>query len=162
MTAKRLIVTYSLSGTTTKLAKLLQTQTAADFVELTVAPGTFPADMFAAADVATAQIENDQLPALTSQLPDIRAYDTILVGGPVWSGKVATPLRTFMKDTTTFTGTFAPFYTDVNSAGNYEGDFAQLAGNRPVAKGLEMTGNQLRNQAQATDRLTNWLTTLSK
>src|SRR5699024_6646611 len=97
MATKTLIVDYSWSGTTAKLVTALQHVTGADRVDLTVAAGTFPNDMYATSDVANQQLTTQQLPALTNALPDVSAYDVLLVGGPVWSAKVSTPVRSFLQ-----------------------------------------------------------------
>ena len=92
---KRLIVTYSWSGNTAKMATALQQVTGADQVMLTVAADTFSTDMYATSDIANQQLASGKLPALTNSLPDLRQYGTIVVGGPVWSAEVATPVRRF-------------------------------------------------------------------
>lgn len=96
MATKILLVTYSWSGTTAKMATALQKVTGATQVELTVAADTFPTDMYATASIAKQQLATGQLPHLTNSVPDLTAIKLILVGGPVWSGQVATPVRVFL------------------------------------------------------------------
>jgi len=57
-----LIVDYSWSGTTAKMAAALQRVTGADWVSLTVAAGTFPNDMYATSEVAERQLVSGRLP----------------------------------------------------------------------------------------------------
>ena len=52
--------------------------------------------MYAVNDVALKQIDDNDWPSLTNKLPDVSAYDLILVGSPVWSGYPATPVHTFL------------------------------------------------------------------
>jgi hypothetical protein len=60
-----------------------------------VQPSTFAKDMYATSDTAQQQLQSGNLPALVQPLPDCNNYDVILVGGPVWSGKPATPIMSF-------------------------------------------------------------------
>lgn len=153
MATKVLIVDYSWSGNTAKLATALQRVTGATQVELTVPAGTFPQDMYATSDVANQQLASGDLPELTSELPDLTQFDTILVGGPVWSGKVATPVRRLLRQLATYTGTLAPFYTDAGTPGDYEADFANLVPQANVVPGLGLTAGDL---ATADQPLTTW------
>ncbi|WP_125574583.1 flavodoxin family protein [Levilactobacillus huananensis] len=153
MATRVLIVDYSWSGTTAKLATMIQRVTGGTKVDLTVAAGTFPNDMYATNDVAGEQLASGKLPELTNTLPDLTTVDVILVGGPVWSAKVATPVRTFLGQLQGFTGTVAPFYTDAGTPGTYEKDFASLVTSATVARGVGMTADDL---ASAQDRLSTW------
>lgn len=151
MTKPILIVYYSWSQTTKRLAQALADELtakhiAADIVELTVAADTFSSDMYATSDTAKRQLATDQLPVLTNVLPTLTKYQTILVGGPVWGGQVATPVRQFLKDLRHFSGLVAPFYTDMGTAGDYEVDFQSLVPEASVTLGLEAT-SQLLAQA---------------
>jgi len=71
MPTKVLIVAYSWSGNTAKMAAALQRVTGATQVKLTVPAGTFPQDMYATSDVANQQLVSGDLPELTSKLPDL-------------------------------------------------------------------------------------------
>ncbi|MFD1318337.1 flavodoxin [Loigolactobacillus zhaoyuanensis] len=155
MTAKTLIVYYSWSGTTAKMARLLQTVTGADLVGLTVNQATFSSDMYTTADIATEQIATSQLPPLNNALPDLQQYDTILIGGPVWSAKVATPVRTFLQQNPQLPAVVAPFYTDAGTVGGYETDFKQLVA-RSVRPGSGLTNSQLHDEDQASQQLRAW------
>lgn len=78
---KTLLVDYSWSNTTAQLATVVQQVTGAERLDLTVAKGTFPNDMYATSDVAQQQLASGDLPALTTPLPDFNQYTRILVGG---------------------------------------------------------------------------------
>lgn len=153
MTQRVLIVDYSWSQTTAQLAAVIQQVTGGDRIALTVAPGTFPADMYATSDVAKQQLASGQLPAITTSLPTLADYDVILVGGPVWSGQVATPVRSFLQQLTDFKGIVAPFYTDAGTPGDYETDFAHLVPQVTVKPGLGLTAGEL---SHATQPVTTW------
>jgi len=141
---KRLIVTYSWSGNTAQMATALQQVTGADQVTLAVAADPFSADMYATSDIAKQQLASGKLPALTNLLSDLSQYDTLLVGGPVWSAKVATPVRTFLTQLGDFQGTVLPFYTDAGTPGGYEANFETLLPAPATFKaGIGLSGSQL-------------------
>ena len=148
MASSALIVDYSWSGTTAQMAVDLQQVLGADKVNLTVTQGTFPPDMFATADVANQQLSSGKLPTLTNEQPDLSHYQTLLVGGPVWNGKVATPVRSFLRQLTGFQGIVAPFYTDTGNPGGYEDDFEQLVPWGTFVMGLGMTAGDLARDQQ--------------
>lgn len=112
MAKQVLILDCSWSGTTAQVAAALQRITDADRVTLTVAAGTFPNDMYATAEAAERQLASGRLPELLTEHPNLTQYSVILVGGPVWSAKVATPVRSFLAQLQGYSGIVAPFYTD--------------------------------------------------
>lgn len=150
-----LIVYYSWSQTTAKMAAMLS-QGTVPVHELTVATDTFSADMYATADAAKQQVATGNLPQLTNSPIDLTQIDRLLVGGPVWGGTVSTPVRAFLQQLDGFHGTLAPFYTDAGSAGQYQADFEQLAGDHPVLPGIEMTQGDLSNAVTAAAALQRW------
>lgn len=153
-----LVVDYSWSGHTAQLATTIQRETGADQLDLTVATETFPDDMYATADVAHQQLTSGQLPVLTSEQPRLDQYQLLLVGGPVWSAKVATPVRSFLQQLQGYCGTVAPFYTDAGTPGEYEADFAKLVPRLSVATGLGVAASEL---SQADQLVADWLQKLT-
>jgi len=138
MSKKTLIVYYSWSGTTKRLAeKIAAVVGDSDIFEIKIPVGTFSSDMYETSDIATEQIQEGKLPALTDTVTNLADYDQILVGGPVWSNAPASPVDSFLNDIQDFNGVVAPFYTDAGSFNKYEDNFKQMAGTLKVAKGLE-------------------------
>lgn len=134
---KILIAYYSWSGHTKALANQLQAAMHADTYEIQVPADTFSTDMYETSDQAKAKLVAGQLPPLTQPLPDLAEYDVILIGGPVWSGALSTPVASFMTQLPDDHTILAPFYTDAGDAGNYEATFQHAADEHPVASGLE-------------------------
>lgn len=134
MAGKVLIATYSWSGTTQRAAdQLAQGLPNADQYKIDVPAGTFSSDMYQTDDIAKKQIADNNYPQLVNQLPDLSQYDLVLVGSPVWSGKPASPIHTFLAQIQDYQGKLATFYTDVGSAGDYEKVFGDWAGKLTVA-----------------------------
>lgn len=149
--AKVLIATYSWSGQTQRVAdQLSQLLPAADTYQITVSAGTFSSDMFETDAIATKQVNAGEFPQLKGAVPDLTQYDLILVGSPVWHGRPATPVHTFLEQLKGFDGKVASFYTDAGNAGDYEQVFKQWAGDLTVlpahrgANGLAQWLQQLK------------------
>ncbi|KRN28137.1 flavodoxin [Lactobacillus selangorensis] len=153
MAQKTLIVYYSKTGGTERLAQEIQTVSNGALQRLEVPAGTFSADMFATSDEAKQQLASGQLPKLVGTQPDLAAYDLILVGGPVWNGAPSTPVLAFLQAHQNSTVTIAPFYTDAGTPGAYEADFAKAAGQMTVKAGLGMAAGEA---AHAQQRIADW------
>ncbi len=130
---KNLVVYYSLTGTTVKLAERLVEELDADVLVLDVVD-QYPTDE----DELNALVETQReegLPALVEYDFDASAYDNIYVGGPVWNGFAANPLQTFL-DTADFAGkNVYGFYTFGGFPGDYVTNFSGLVKNGTV-KGM--------------------------
>lgn len=126
---KTLIAYYSQSGSTKRLADQIASKTDADILEITVASGTFPDDMYATNDVSIKQREENNFPALTSKTPDLSQYDAIVVAGPNWSSQLATPLVTFLNEIQDYSGKVISVNTSVGqNDAQYNDDFKKRAG----------------------------------
>lgn len=130
---KVLIATYSQSGRTQAVAdQLANLIDSADQYQIAVSDGTFSNDMYETDAIATKQIQTGNFPELVNAIPNVEDYDLILVGSPVWRGAPATLVHTFLKGVQGYQGGVATFYTDAGSAGDYEKNFKQWAGNLDV------------------------------
>lgn len=154
MTKNILIAYYSWSGNTARLAKKLQRALGADVYNMSIPTDTFSADMYETSATAQKQIASGKLPRLTVAVPDLSQYDLVLVGGPVWSDAPSTPVRSFLQDTAGSTVPLAPFYTHTGSADGYEAQFAELAGQRRVYKGMGVVGAHI---SDADIQIASWL-----
>lgn len=139
---KTLIAYYSQSGSTKRLADQIAAKTDADILEITVAPGTFPDDMFATNDVSIKQREENNFPTLTSKTPDLSQYDAIVVAGPNWSSQLATPLVTFLNEIQDFNGKVISVNTSVGQNDDkYNADFKARAGKLNVVATINGDAN---------------------
>lgn len=159
MNKKILILSYSWSGTTTIMAQLLAKVLQTEVVDLKVSTNTFSNDMYQTSDIAQKQIAAGDLPKLENDL-NLNDYDVLLIGGPVWSNDVSTPVRSLLKDLNDFNGEIAPFYTDAGSASSYEDNFKKLT--NKVLPGLGMTASELNDEASATIRMQEWINQIIK
>jgi flavodoxin len=139
---KVLIATYSQSGRTQEVAdQLANLISDANQYQITVADDTFSNDMYETDAIATKQIQTGNFPELVNAIPNVKDYDLILVGSPVWRGAPATPVHTFLERLQGYQGKVATFYTDAGSAGDYEKNFKKWAGNLDVVSTHEGSHN---------------------
>lgn len=154
-----LIVVYSYSGNTRRAAQILQDVTGGDLLEINTRRD-YAGGMAAMAVQTRIECATGLLPGLDVELPDIEKYDRILIGGPVWSYTVATPLSRFLSEMD-FTGKqIAPFWTDAGSPGEYESSFNSQVRGGEVLAGLGLSGSSRLSDEEVTRRLEEWLNTL--
>ena len=112
---KVLLVFYTWSGNTKKLAGKITNQYNTDEMEIKVPENTFSTDMNKTSDIANKQILNNAYPDIQIDDINFNNYDLILVGSPTWSGMPATPIHTFLSklQNANYQGQVASFHTDV-------------------------------------------------
>ena len=117
---KTLVVYYSASGTTKRVATAIADAAGADLYEITPVEPYTNDDLNWTNSSSRVSREHDDESlrdiALTEITPtDWDSYDTVLIGYPIWWGSAAWPVDNFVKDND-FTGkTVIPFCTSASS-----------------------------------------------
>jgi flavodoxin len=91
--AKTLIVFYSLSGTTRRVAQELKHRSGWDLAEI---KDTRPRKGFWGYTRCMLEVRLGLSAAIEYNGPDPSAYDLVLLGSPVWAWRIASPLRGFV------------------------------------------------------------------
>ena len=133
-TGKTLVVYYSASGNTARVAKDIAEAAGADLFEIV------PTEVYTSDDLdwtnpdSRVSREHDDeslrdVPLTTTEVPDWDSYDTVFIGYPIWWGIAAWPVDTFVKNND-FTGkTVIPFATSSSSDMGQSGSLlADMAG----------------------------------
>lgn len=133
-TGKTLVVYYSASGNTERVAKDIAEAAGADLFEIV------PTEVYTSEDLnwtnpdSRVIREHDDeslrdVPLTTTEVPDWDSYDTVFIGYPIWWGIAAWPVDTFVKNND-FTGkTVIPFATSSSSGMGQSGSLlADMAG----------------------------------
>lgn len=133
-TGKTLVVYYSASGNTERVAKDIAEAAGADLFEIV------PTEVYTSEDLnwtnpdSRVSREHDDeslrdVPLTTTEVPDWDSYDTVFIGYPIWWGIAAWPMDTFVKNND-FTGkTVIPFATSSSSGMGQSGSLlADMAG----------------------------------
>ena len=153
--SKVLVVYFSQSGNTQKLAKLISDRVGGDFVRIETVQ-TYPTEYNELADFAKNERDNNIKPELKDLGINIDDYDTIFIGYPIWWYQMPMPMYTFF-DTYNFDGkTIVPFNTHEGSgnSGTYD-DIKELEPKAKVLEGLPIRGGDMANDQSS--KVDNWL-----
>ena len=118
MSGRALIVYFSASGTTARVARKIADATGADLYEIRPAQPYTEADLDWTNKKSRSTVEmNDRScrPAMAEPVPDMSQYDTILVGFPIWWYVEPRIVDTFLDSCDLSGKTVIPFATSGGS-----------------------------------------------
>ncbi|MBR2470391.1 MAG: hypothetical protein IKB43_09665 [Fibrobacter sp.] len=108
--SKSLVVFYSQTGSTKKVADVFQKARNADVFEIkTTAP--YPSTYDSTVAAVRVQRESKQWPALTNPKADLAKYDTVFLGYPIMFGTFAPPIYSFLDSNDLSGKVVVPFCT---------------------------------------------------
>lgn len=93
---KTLIVYFSWSSNTERMANTIKEQTGGDLLEL-VPVNAYPTDYTACTEVALAERDSNARPAIQNLPSSIEEYDNILIGYPIWWHTAPMIIGTFLE-----------------------------------------------------------------
>ena len=133
-TGKTLVIYYSASGNTARVAKDIAEAAGADLFEIVPTEVYTSEDLnWTNSDSRVSREHDDEslrdVPLTTTEVPDWDSYDSVFIGYPIWWGIAAWPVDTFVKNND-FTGkTVIPFATSSSSGMGQSGSLlADMAG----------------------------------
>ena len=90
--------------------------------------------------------QNDEArPAITGTLPDVEAYDTVLLGSGIWNVRPPMIMRTFVESVDLSGKTILPFVTyAVSGLGRTVEDYTRLCPRSTIGEGLAVRGEEAR------------------
>lgn len=154
-TGKTLVVYYSASGNTERVAKDIAEAAGADLFEIV------PTEVYTSEDLnwtnpdSRVSREHDDeslrdVPLTTTEIPDWDSYDTVFIGYPIWWGIAAWPVDTFVKNND-FTGkTVIPFATSSSSGMGQSGSLlADMAGTGEWQEGQRFSSGVSSDDVQS-------------
>ena len=152
---KTLVVYYSASGSTEKVANYIKDAANADIFELE------PVDEYTGADLdwtdsssrVNAEHEDEakrDIKLKNTTVPNFDEYDTVFIGYPIWWGIAAWPVDNFVKDND-FTGkTVIPFCTSASSGlGNSGKLLSETAGTGDWQDGMRFRSGASESDVKA-------------
>ncbi|MBR6954465.1 MAG: NAD(P)H-dependent oxidoreductase [Clostridia bacterium] len=113
-----LVVYFSATGTTRGAAEKLAEGLSADLYEIVPEEPYTDADLNYNDSRSRTSIEMDDpscRPAIAGELPDLAAYDTVLIGYPIWWGDVPCIVSNFVEHVDLTGKTLAVFFTSGSS-----------------------------------------------
>ena len=154
-TGKTLVVYYSASGNTERVAKDIAEAAGADLFEIV------PTEVYTSEDLnwtnpdSRVSREHDDeslrdVPLTTTEVSDWDSYDTVFIGYPIWWGIAAWPVDTFVKNND-FTGkTVIPFATSSSSGIGQSGSLlADMAGTGEWQEGQRFSSGVSSDDVQS-------------
>lgn len=154
-TGKTLVVYYSASGNTERVAKDIAEAAGANLFEIV------PTEVYTSEDLnwtnpdSRVSREHDDeslrdVPLTTTEVPDWDSYDTVFIGYPIWWGIAAWPVDTFVKNND-FTGkTVIPFATSSSSGMGQSGSLlADMAGTGEWQEGQRFSSGVSSDDVQS-------------
>ena len=157
---KALVVYYSATGTTERVAQLIADAIGADLFEVEPAEPYTTADLNYSDKNSRVSREHDDeslrdVALVSAEVPDWDSYDTVFIGYPIWWGGAAWPMNGFMT-ANDFTGkTVIPFATAASSGMGDSGTLlAELAGTGDWKEGERFYSSSTADDIQS------WLSTL--
>ena len=154
-----LIVYYSYTGTTRRVAEHLQNLTGGTLYELTLT-APYTGNSNDVSDRVFAERDNG-MPELAGELPDLSQYSCILIGTPVWNNSMANPVLSYLQQADFNGKTVAPFWTYITNQGSTEKDFAEQSQNAHIASGLALRSANSISDEELDQQLNDWLQTIS-
>lgn len=142
--SKTLIVYFSHSGNTERLAKMIQKNTDADMFRVEPAE-PYPKDYHTVVDLAKKEQQDNVRPALkTLKAEGLDKYDTVFIGFPSWWGTMPMCLFTFLENNDMSGKKIVPFVTHEGSAfGSSLSDLKRLAPNSELKDGIDVRGGRV-------------------
>lgn len=154
-TGKTLVIYYSASGNTARVAKDIAEAAGADLFEIV------PTEVYTSEDLnwtnpdSRVSREHDDeslrdVPLTTTEVPNWDSYDTVFIGYPIWWGIAAWPVDTFVKNND-FTGkTVIPFATSSSSGMGQSGSLlADMAGTGEWQEGQRFSSGVSSDDVQS-------------
>ena len=154
-TGKTLVIYYSASGNTARVAKDIAEAAGADLFEIV------PTEVYTSEDLnwtnpdSRVSREHDDeslrdVPLTNTEVPDWDSYDTVFIGYPIWWGIAAWPVDTFVKNND-FTGkTVIPFATSSSSGMGQSGSLlADMAGTGEWQEGQRFSSGVSSDDVQS-------------
>ena len=154
-TGKTLVVYYSASGNTERVAKDIAEAAGADLFEIVPTEVYTSEDLnWTNSDSRVSREHDDEslrdVPLTTTEVPDWDSYDTVFIGYPIWWGIAAWPVDTFLKNND-FTGkTVIPFATSSSSGMGQSGSLlADMAGTGEWQEGQRFSSGVSSDDVQS-------------
>ncbi|WP_044042878.1 flavodoxin [Caballeronia insecticola] len=110
MRSRVLVAYFSRSGNTRVVAGLLQRAFKADLFEIRPAK-PYPDEYLATVDQAQQERDSGVEPTLAARIPELRNYDTVYLGFPIWGETTPPVIRSFLATHDLAGKTLTPFVT---------------------------------------------------
>lgn len=155
---KVLIVYFSLTGNTKKVANIMKDTAKGDIFEIQpdfdYSKVTSRTEM---EELGQKQVDEGFQPELKNSVKNIEEYDLIIIGSPVWWYSVTPPVMSFLSQYDLKDKKVAPFCTCGSVAGEFFTQFEEAIPDAKVQKGLTLTEAELNDEEGLNEKIDTWL-----
>ena len=149
-----LILYFSHSGNTRRIAEQIQKNIGGDLLEIQPA-SPYPSNYDAVVEQAGQEQKARARPAILTEIPNLDSYRTVFIGFPNWWGTMPMPCFTLLEKYDLGDRTVVPFCTHEGSRfGHSLRDLKRLCPHAHILEGLEIRGSRT---AQAQENVKAWL-----
>ncbi len=152
---KKILVAYfSRTGTTREIANQIHKIVGGDIFEIQVVE-TYPEDYEEVKKRAMQEQESGYKPALKTKVENIKSYDLVFIGYPIWWGTIPAPIKSFLSQYDLSGKTVEPFCTHRGSGlGRSVADISELCPKSTILDGKAVWAGGAKT---AQDELSEWL-----
>ena len=155
-----LVVYYSFSGHTKKIAEQIAEKTNADTFEIKTKEAYSSPSVYAK---SKKELSSKNYPAINSEdMPDVQAYDTIIIGAPVWWFTMAPALFKYLSLNNLDQKRVAAFSTQGSNYGSFFEDFATMAKGAKILPSININNAEEAYPKELNNKLNTWLNKLSQ
>lgn len=147
--SKTLVAYFSHSGNSQVIARAFAEVLNGDLFEIK-AEHAYSNHYNTVVEEAKRELTAKARPALIHPLPDLKEYDTIVIGYPNWWGTMPMPCFTFLESADFSHKTIIPFCTHEGSGmGRSEQDLQNICSSAQVLNGLAIRGSAVQKAQQS-------------
>jgi len=151
---KILIAYFSWSGNTRGIAKEIQRQTGGDLFEI-VCETPYSNDYSTVLKEAKRDLEKQARPKLATHVKNMKQYDTVILGYPIWWGTIPMPVASFLEEYDFAGKKIIPFCSHGGvGLGRSVSDITKLAPDAVIGEGLAV---HYSGDSNLVEKISEWL-----
>lgn len=157
--SKKLVVYYSYTGHTKMIAKRIEKKLGCDILEIKpIIP--YSTNYQTVVNKEQNNESSNKTPQIEKIDKDLKKYDEIIIGSPVWWYTIAPVIRTFLKQNDLSGKTIKPFATNAGWLGQTFKEIKKLCPNSNVKEGMNIVFTEDYNKNELVtpiDEIDNWI-----
>lgn len=157
--SKKLVVYYSYTGHTKMIAKRIEEKLGCDILEIKpIIP--YSTNYQTVVNKEQNNESSNKTPQIEKIDKDLKKYDEIIIGSPVWWYTIAPVIRTFLKQNDLSGKTIKPFATNAGWLGQTFKEIKKLCPNSNVKEGMNIVLTEDYNKNELVtpiDEIDNWI-----
>ena len=159
---KQLVVYFSYTGNTRKIAQKVKEELQCDILELKpVKP--YSTDYQTVVDEEQNNESTKKIPEIQDINIDLNNYDEIIIGTPVWWYTIAPVVRTFFKQNDLTKKTIIPFATNAGWLGRTFKEIENLCQNSKIQNEMNIVFKSYSDQLVTSEvEIQNWINSIKK